>query len=236
MPVEQKKQTKAAKVLDSLRHDIINGHFQPGQKLQMEDLKSQYNVGYSPLREALSRLVSYGLVCMKEQCGFSVAPLTLDELYDLYMVRIRIEIQALELSIKNGDDDWEGDITASWFKYKKCLNQGVNNYIDPTIWDKLQKEFRFTLIKACQSNWLLKIRNMLNDQALRYRFFCLNSYYRDKEVLNEFIIENENLVSAVLSRDTETASKIMQVSWESSVRLIAEAMQKNVMTKKDKEK
>jgi GntR family carbon starvation induced transcriptional regulator len=113
MTVEQKKQTKAAKVLESLRQDIISSHFQPGQKLQMKVLKSQYNVGYSPLREALSRLVSSGLVCMKEQCGFSVAPLSLEELYDLYMVRIRLEIQALELSIQNGDDDWEADVTAT---------------------------------------------------------------------------------------------------------------------------
>ncbi len=231
MTIEQKKQTKAAKVLDSLRHDIISGHFQPGQKLQMEDLKSQYNVGYSPLREALSRLVSYGLVCMKEQCGFSVAPLSMEELHDLYMVRIHIEIQALELSIQNGDDDWEADVTATWFKYKKCLNQAINNHIDPSSWDKLQKEFRFTLIKACQSPWLLKIRDMLNDQALRYRFICLNSYYRNKKVLNEFIKENENLVSAVLSRNTKTAVKLTQISWESSVKLITDAMQKNVIAK-----
>jgi GntR family carbon starvation induced transcriptional regulator len=231
MTVELKKQTKAAKVLDSLRHDIISGHFQPGQKLQMDDLKSQYNVGYSPLREALSRLVSHGLVCMKEQCGFSVAPLSLEELYDLYMVRIRIEIQALELSIQNGDDDWEANVTATWFKYKKYLNHGKNNQVDPANWDKLQKEFRFALIKSCQSNWLLKIRDMLNDQALRYRFICLNSYYQNKEVLNTFIKENEALVSAVLSRDIKTAVKITQTSWESSVKLIANAMQKNMTTK-----
>src|SRR5690349_6424175 len=110
MTVEQKKQTKAAKVLDSLRHDISSGHFQPGQKLQMDDLKIQYSVGYSPLREALSHLVSYGLVCMKEQCGFSVAPLSVEDLHDLYLVRTRIEVQALELSIQNGDDDWEADV------------------------------------------------------------------------------------------------------------------------------
>lgn len=228
MTVEQKKQTKAATVLDSLRHDIISGHFQPGQKLQMEDLKNQYNVGYSPLREALSRLVSYGLVCMKEQCGFTVAPLSLDELYDLYRVRINIEIQALDLSIQHGDDDWEADVTAAWFKYKKCLKQGIDNQIDPAIWDQLQKEFRYSLIKSCQSPWLLKIRDMLNDQALRYRFICLNSYYQNKKVLNEFIKENENLVSAVLSRDKKTAVKIIKISWESSVQLIADAMQKNL--------
>lgn len=228
MTVLQKKQTKSAKVLDRLRLDIISGHFQPGQKLQMEDLKNQYNVGYSPLREALSRLVSYGLVCVKEQCGFTVAPLSLEELYDLYSVRIGIEVQALERSIQNGDDDWEAEVTAAWFKYKKCLNQGINHQIDPHIWDTLQKEFRFSLIKACQSNWLLKIREMLNDQALRYRFICLNSYYRNKDVLNEFINENEQLVSAVLSRDSKTAVKIIQISWESSVKLIAHAMQKSL--------
>ena len=62
-------------------------------------------------------------------------------------------------------------------------------------------------------------------------FICLNSYYRNKEVLNEFIKENENLVSAILSRDTKTAVELTQISWESSVRLITDAMQKNVIAK-----
>jgi GntR family carbon starvation induced transcriptional regulator len=228
MTIKPRKQTKTGKVLDTLRQDIVSGYFQPGQKLQMDDLKTRYNVGYSPLREALSRLVSHGLVNIEEQCGFTVAPLSLNELYDLYSVRVAIEIQALELSMKNGDDNWEGEVLAVWHRYKKYLKQGIDNKFDTTAWDALQKEYRFVLIKACQSPWLLKIREMLNDQALRYRFVCLNNYFSNKKILSEFMKENEKLVLAVIARDTDKAIKLTKASWDSSVKLIAKALQERL--------
>lgn len=220
-----RKQTKATKVLENIRHDIVSGCFLPGEKLQMDVLKERYGVGYSPLREALSRLVTNGLVQTEEQCGFCVAPLSLEELYDLYKIRIHIETLALELSMQHGDDHWEADVVACWHRYAKYLNPKMNEKFDPTEWDTLQKEFSTTLVKACQSPWLLKIRDILYDHASRYRFICMGSHYKNKKLLLEFMKENENLVSAVLARDKIKAIKISQVSWETSVKIIAKVLQ-----------
>jgi len=52
----------AAQVLGQLKHDILTGYFQPGEKLVMARLKQHYQVGVSPLREALSRLLVEQLV------------------------------------------------------------------------------------------------------------------------------------------------------------------------------
>jgi len=222
--LSQRKKTKANQVLDNLRQDIMNGSLAPGEKLAMELLKERYGVGYSPLREALSCLLGSGLIQAEEQCGFSVAPLSLDELYDLYTVRIHIETLALELSMQKGNDDWEADVIACWHRYSKYLNAIDKKDYAPDKWDVLQKEFRFTLVKACASPWLLKIREQLQEQAMRYRAVCINTYYQDKKILNGFIKENDKLVSAVLARNKETALKICRKSWESSVKIIANAM------------
>lgn len=226
MQAAPRKKTKANQVLDQLRLDIINGYFAPGEKLAMELLKERYGVGYSPLREALSCLVGSGLIHAEEQCGFSVAPLSLNELYDLYSVRIHIETLALELSIQNGQDDWEADIIACWHRYSKYLSSKDKKDFDPSKWDILQKEFRLTLIKACNSPWLLKIREQLQEQSLRYRSVCMNTYYKDKKMLDAFIKENTRLVSAVLTRDTEKAIQISKKSWETSIKIIADALKK----------
>lgn len=220
-----RKQTKATSVLDHLRQDIVTGRLAPGERLQMAVLTKRYEVGATPLREALSRLVTLGLVQLEEQCGFKVAPISLEELYDLYRVRTQIESQALALSIQQGDDAWEADIVSSWYRYKKYLEQGNNNEFDTDTWDRLQKEFRFSLIKACHSPWLIKIRDMLNDQAARYRFVCLNTQFNNKKMLNAFIKANDALVSAVLARNTAEAIKLSNESWDESVSIIAKAMQ-----------
>ncbi|WP_454782121.1 GntR family transcriptional regulator [Legionella sp. WA2022007384] len=218
------KQSKTSTVLEKLRLDLVNGYFEPGQKLQMEQLKERYEVGYSPLREALSRLVSHGLVNFEDLCGFSVPSLSLAELYDLYAVRIQIETRALELSIQYGDEYWEADIIACWHRYAKYLCPSSNKRLNPIEWDALQKEFTYTLIKACQSPWLLKIQDMLYDHSSRYRFLCLGLHHNDEQVLMEFKQENEELVSAVLARNTEKAIQISQMGWDNSIQMMADRL------------
>ncbi|HBD7142849.1 TPA: GntR family transcriptional regulator [Legionella pneumophila] len=215
------KQSKTSTVLEKIRMDLITGYYSPGQKLQMQQLKERYKVGYSPLREALSRLVSQGLVHLEDLCGFSVSNLSLKELYDLYSVRILIETKALELSIQHGDEHWEAEVIACWYRYAKYLNLNTNQPINQFEWNELQKEFTFTLSKACQSPWLLKIQDMLFDHASRYRFLCLGKHFQDKKIIDGFRQECEELVSAVLARDKAKALKISQEGWENSLEIMA---------------
>lgn len=218
------KQSKTSTVLEKLRRDLVSGYFDPGQKLQMEQLKERYEVGYSPLREALSRLVSHGLVNFEDLCGFSVPSLSLEELYDLYAVRIQIETRALELSMQHGDEYWEADVIACWHRYAKYLSPPQNKPLDPIEWNTFQREFTFTLIKACQSPWLLKIQDMLYDHSSRYRFLCLDRHHNDEKVLMEFKQENEQLVTAVLARNKEKAIQISQSGWDSSIKMMADSL------------
>lgn len=45
--------TISDRVMHQIRNDILNGEFEAGQKLILSDLKQRYNVGGSPLREAM---------------------------------------------------------------------------------------------------------------------------------------------------------------------------------------
>lgn len=218
------KLSKTSSVLEKLRLDLIRGYFPPGEKLQMEQLKERYGVGYSPLREALSRLIPNGLVQSEELCGFYVPPLSLEELYDIYNVRIQIETLALELSIQYGDTRWESDVISCWHRYAKHLDPEAINTLETAEWDELQKEFCVTLIKACQSPCLLKIHSILYDQTARYRYLCMNHHHNDKKLLRGIRQEMESLVSAVLSRDSEKAIQISQAGWKTSVTIMADIL------------
>lgn len=215
------KKTKATTVFELIRADILNGKFPPNERLQMDDLKARYAVGYSPLREALCKLASSGLVDSKEQCGFHVAPLSVEELYDLYQIRLLIENMALELSIDRGCEGWEANVLAAWHKYGKFLK---SKEFDPNKWGALQREFRNSLVAGCNSVWLMKIRDLLHEQAIRYRNLCLNSQFKNKKVLNNFYNENEKLVAAVLKRNKNEAIKLSEKTWLDSVKIIADVL------------
>ena len=222
MTQNNRKQTKSTQVLDKLRQDILQGDFGPGDKLQMDDLKYKYGVGYSPLREALSRLASDGLVQFKEQCGFCVATLSLDELYDIYNNRMHIETLALERSMEYGDDYWEAEVVACWHRYAKFMK--TNDVLSPQGWDALEKEFSFTLIKACKSPWLLKMQRLLYENAGRYRYLCLGHHNADREIIRNYIQEGDELVTAVLARDKVKAIELSKLSWESSLKIMAKEL------------
>jgi len=65
--------TMASALADSLRGDIIKGVHAPGAKLAIKELCQRYDAGAIPMREALSRLATSGLVVAQDQRGFRVA-------------------------------------------------------------------------------------------------------------------------------------------------------------------
>lgn len=76
--------TLTDKVSKMIRQDILNGELAPGQKLVVADLKNRYNVGASPIREALVQLSWSKYVKLEPQKGCWVSPVSKKELNDLY--------------------------------------------------------------------------------------------------------------------------------------------------------
>jgi GntR family carbon starvation induced transcriptional regulator len=59
-----------------LQHDIIAGNLAPGTRLGIVDLVQRYEIGATPMREGLSRLISRGLIIGIGQRGFRVADIS----------------------------------------------------------------------------------------------------------------------------------------------------------------
>lgn len=210
---ESGKKTKASNVLEALYADISSGFFAPGDKLQMENLKERYGVGYSPLREALSRLTANGLVLSQDQRGFCVAALSIDELRDIYFMRFKLESLGLELSLQYGDDAWEGEILAAYHCYSKYLDPNNKQPFVQADWERIQHDFIFNLIKACRSPWLLKMHDLLYTQTSRYRSLAIHTSNKEvREVLSN-CLGKRKLIDAILARDKETVMALLHTSY-----------------------
>ena len=75
-------QTVVSTAYNRLRNDIMRGVLAPGQKLKFNVLSEAYGVGMGTLREALHKLAADGLVEAEERRGFTVEPITADQLID----------------------------------------------------------------------------------------------------------------------------------------------------------
>ena len=121
--------TASSRVFDHLRKDLVGGRFVAGEKLAINALKERYQVGLSPLREALNRLAAYGLLVQENQRGFRVPKLSRDELDDIAQMRLEMEGMALERAIANGDSLWEADLLAAAHRLKRAdvtLDKGAD--------------------------------------------------------------------------------------------------------------
>ena len=92
-------ETMASSIYSVLKDDIITGKLKPGSKLRLQALNKKYNIGNSPLREALNRLTANGLVSQQENKGFKVSSASIDELRDIVNTRCSLEEIALRLSL-----------------------------------------------------------------------------------------------------------------------------------------
>src|SRR5271165_293869 len=118
-PGEAKGRTLIETAYASLRGEILSGALEPGAKLRTEELRARYNISGSTMREALTRLLGEALVTSEGQRGFRVAPASLEDFSDLTEVRKLIETEALRQAIARGDEAWESQIVATFYRLSK---------------------------------------------------------------------------------------------------------------------
>ena len=92
---------------------------EPGEKLKIDTLQRDHGLSSSPLREALNRLVTEGLVHTDERRGFWAAPVSVADLRDVTRLRLMLDCEALEESMRHGDHAWEARIVSAlhWLVY-----------------------------------------------------------------------------------------------------------------------
>jgi DNA-binding GntR family transcriptional regulator len=200
------KATVAEDACRKLRTEILQGTLLPGQKLKFEILQQELEVSASSLREALTRLTSEGLVSSEPRRGFSVAPVSLEELKDITRLRVILEPLALRDAIEHGDDAWEAEILATWHRFSKIdVSHGDAPGIRDEQFSYWHRAFHEALIAACTSKKTMQIRAMLFEQSERYR--ALSAARRTQK--RNKSDEHRKLMDAVLAHDADLAEDLM---------------------------
>jgi GntR family carbon starvation induced transcriptional regulator len=209
--------TLTGEVHRSIRSDILSGALPAGAKLGIEELTRRYNAGSSPVREALSRLIAEGLVTAEEQKGFRTATMSLKEFREITDLRSTLEGEALRQSIARGDDKWESEIIAAFYRLELADQRLKAGEAEATeLWEKRNREFHDVLVAACDSQWLLRLRAVLQDHSARYRTRSLASL-GSRDVHAEHI----QIRDAVLARDAATACKRIAEHFEKTFQTYA---------------
>lgn len=173
----------------------------PGEKLRIDSLRSRYNVGGTPIREALSRLTTERLVTFQDQRGFRVADVSLEDLQDLTRSRSLLNEIILKESVELGDDAWEERIVVSFHRMNRVKKESGD---DLELWDYHHRIFHDALIAACHASWLRDLAGEMFDAADRYRKLS-----QIIDTSRDIGGEHLQIMEATLKRDADTAIKLL---------------------------
>jgi len=200
-----------------VEQDIISGLLEPGARLGIVDLVRRYDIGATPLREGLSRLVSRGLIVGIGQRGFRVAEVSREDLLDITRMRTVVEMEALQLAIANGDDAWEAGILGALHQMRRYIERSASEFREGAAdFDKLHKAFHTSLLAACGSKRLLTAHSDLYDQAYRYRRVMMRGFDSGKN----FIAAHRGLADKVLARDVAGAQAMLKAHLGSTLQFV----------------
>ncbi|MEQ1956662.1 GntR family transcriptional regulator [Mesorhizobium yinganensis] len=215
---ESEGSSQAVAAWQILREDILSGELAPQTRLRIGMLNRKYKIGPSPLREALSRLVSDNLVVSLDRRGFMVVPISLPDFRDLTDMRKMLEKQALEQSLKHGDEKWEAALVAALYRLERVqerIDRGDVTAINE--WEGLNKEYHDALVSACPSGWLLRLREQVYVCAERYRRICLSTKSVERNVKQE----HDQIRTAALARNMQVLGPLIDQHLERTFNKVA---------------
>lgn len=209
--------TLATNLYDRMRADLLAGKLEPGRKLQIEFLCDQYQAGQTPVREALNRLTSDGLVERRDQRGFAVTGISAADLREITKTRVWLEEIALREAFAADQQEWEEALVLAYHRLSKIPRSlSETQYLENPEWERLHRAFHRTLISGCQSRWLLNFCEQLSDQLYRYRQLSVKRIYPNRHEREE----HKAMLDAVIERDAARAIQLMRKHYETTADII----------------
>jgi DNA-binding GntR family transcriptional regulator len=187
-------------VRDRLREDILAGRLEPGSELSEVALAREFGTSRGPLREALGRLASEGLVTITPRRGAVVTQLSRREFIDAYQVREALETLAVRLAVPLMSDAEVAHLRELCeLMDRAALDDEVHVFFDTN------NSFHEALVRGSRNRKLHEVHRMLVGQMVPY----LPRSLELRGNLQQSVAEHRAIVAAIEERDADRAAELL---------------------------
>lgn len=184
-------------VFAEARERILSGRLPADTPIRQDALALELGVSKIPLREALARLESDGLVVSHPNRGFIVRPLSRADAEDVFDLRLRIEPNACVLGALEADQAAHDTARAAFAALDAALRNGLADV------GRRNREFHLALVRPSGRGVTIETVDRLLALSERYVRVHLGEHRR----LDRASHEHETLLHAWLDRRTETVRR-----------------------------
>ncbi|MEV7005208.1 GntR family transcriptional regulator [Streptosporangium sp. NPDC051022] len=209
------RRTLAEQVTAELHRAVLRGEYPPGSWLRVQDIARQFQTSTMPVREALRRLETLGLVEISPHRGARVAELSIDDLEDTFRTRQILEIELIRRAAASFTAEDADNARSALERHERFLSAGSLEEARRT-----HSEFHFLIYRAASSRWLLRSVEPPWQNSERYRFASPT----DAGARSRAHAEHTGILAACVANDPVAAVKALQDHLGGSLERIRAAM------------
>lgn len=208
------RESTAAIIARQLREAITSGALPPGTQLGEAELASRFEVSRGPLREAMQRLVSEGLLRSERHRGLFVIDLEPEDVHDIYTARSAIERAAAMHLVRGPDRDRVADVLDEAVR----AMADADAQDDPAALAEADLRFHEALIESAGSGRLARMARTLLIET-RMCLSALQSTYRKGtyQDVDERVAEHNQIIKALRAGDEPRLLALLEAHMDDAV-------------------
>ena len=182
-----------------LRRALLAGEIKPGERIRVAELERRFGVSHIPIREAVRRLETEGLIVALPQRAAVAAGVDLDDLGGLYDLRRIIECEVIRRSVES--------MTAEQVEVARAalesLEAVAQDHDSPRFWE-LHRDFHWALLEPGASAWIERVLDQTWRASQRYvRLFV-------SETVDDAMADHRELLGCCEERDGNRAAAVLR--------------------------
>jgi DNA-binding GntR family transcriptional regulator len=189
------------KVYKTLKKAILMGEIKPNTKLSLQEISKSLQISVTPIREAVSKLESEGLINVIPNKGFVINKISIDDFQEILQIRAALEGLIAELATKRITDE-EID---NMMEIIKEMEISVKKD-DRLEYNDLDIKFHDFLLIIAENKKLKEVYRRLVLQVYKFRLRTLKLSYRMQKSLEE----HKSIALRIKERDSDGAIRASQ--------------------------
>jgi len=184
---------------------IISGDIRPGDRLRETTLAEQIGLSRTPIREAIRKLESDGIVVHEPRVGAIVKTLSQQEIVELYEMRIVVESTAARMAARH--------ISDAELRALEDINAEMGNATGGGETARLNRDFHRCILNAAKNRYLVQ-----SFEVLAHNFVLLGATtIETPERIIQVIEQHDTIIEALRNRDEDESAKAMADHMDTSL-------------------
>jgi DNA-binding GntR family transcriptional regulator len=208
----------------NIKQDISIGYLKPNEKINLKQLSDRYKTSETPIKQALNRLITEGLIESIPRKGMKIRKITWSEIEEALEIRLMMELYFVKQIILalTSNDNLHQEMQDIINKQIASINNDsdISHFTDSYNYDYQFHEF---YLKCCYNKKALDIYHNLNSHVYSTFIYgkqpkskTLDGAYEHQAILDALISNNEEKAIENIKHHFRNAKDTIHFIWKSS--------------------